>query len=177
MGVECAGDTVIALSVCADSGHYFHFHDIFYLSYGKVSDFITNDTTLVYDTYYAYGDRRVRRWSDQPLFLTKTNRGSGVVVSYITENTDYPVVDFPGKLIMFHIPDRWNVMPEVIEEYGSNSASFWTTHQWGIITSTRSDNFYILPYTYFNSHTAFSTCQFATTSAGTTIMCDEPLLK
>lgn len=61
MGVECAGDTVIALAVCADSIHYFHYHDFFYLSYGLANNFITNDTTLCYDTYYAYGDLRLRR--------------------------------------------------------------------------------------------------------------------
>lgn len=174
MGVECAGDTVIALSVCADSGHYFHYHDLFYLSYGLTGDFITHDTTHIFDTYYAYGDRRVRRWSAQPLFLTKTNRGSGVTVSYITENTDYPEVDFPGKMIMFHIPDRWNVRPTVIH---TDDTGLWQTHQWRDYFSTRADDFYILPYTIFNSHSAFRSFQFESTAVGTTSMCSEQLPK
>lgn len=172
MGVECAGDTVIALSVCADSGHYFHYHDIFYLSYGLTGDFITHDTTHIFNTYYAYGDRRVRRWSAQPLFLTKTNRGSGVTVSYITENTDYPEVDFPGKMVMFHIPDRWNVRPTVIH---TDDTGLWQTHQWGDHSSTRADDFYILPYTIFNSHSAFRSFQFESTAVGTTTIGSEQL--
>lgn len=114
MDVVVSGDTVITLALCVDSGHYFHYHDYLFLSYGTAGSFITDNNTHPYDTYDAYGDRRTRRWSNAPVFLTKTYRGCGVVVSYITENTDYPLHDFPGKLIMFHVPGELSGPKEII---------------------------------------------------------------
>ena len=122
MDVVCAGDTVITLSVCADSTHYFHYHDMFYLNYGTRANFISANTTNRYDTYYAYNDRRARRHSGAPIYLSKTYNGCGVVVSYITENTDFPPYDFPWKLIMFHVPREHAVPSEII--HNSDTATY-----------------------------------------------------
>ena len=114
MDVVCSGDTVITLALCVDSNHFFHYHDMFFLNYGTRSNFFAGNNTYPYDTYDAYNDRRARRWTNAPVFLTKTNKGCGVVVSYITENTDYPLHDFPGKLIMFHFPEELTEPTEII---------------------------------------------------------------
>ena len=81
---------------------------------GNPQIFFAGNNTYPYDTYDAYNDRRARRWTNAPVFLTKTNKGCGVVVSYITENTDYPLHDFPGKLIMFHFPEELTEPTEII---------------------------------------------------------------
>ncbi len=226
MDVVCLGDTVITLSLCVDSSHFFHYHDMFYLSYGESNDFINDDNTYGYDVYYAYGDRRTRRWSDAPVFMTATHNGCGVVVSYITENTDFPEHDFPGKLIMFHIPSENAVPSEIIhnddtdvyvkikdirssdtslgnqfmavlleDSYGNSSMRFprigtgrtdsqrdnkipwgcsnesfgiWKIDYWGEQgNGRRTNNFYITPYSVFDSHTTFSPYKISASDVAT----------
>ncbi len=105
MGVVCTGDTIVTLARCLNQGHFFYSRDNFYLNYGTTTNFITSNIALRYDVYSAYNNATLARMGmDTPIYLTATNKGSGVVVSYITESDDYPNYSFPGKLILFHFP-------------------------------------------------------------------------
>ncbi len=113
-GVVCTGDTIVTLARCIDQSHFFHFHDMFYLGYGPQNSFIGANTVYNFDVYWAYNDRRARMETDAPIHLTATNNGTGVTVSYIMENSDYPGVSTPGKLILFHFPYSNAPNPEIL---------------------------------------------------------------
>ncbi len=115
MGVVCTGDTIVTLARCLEPGHFFYFHDMFYLGCGPRSDFINSNIVNDFDVYIAYGDRRARMGTDTPIHLTATNKGNGVVVSYIAENDEMPNISFPGKLLMFHFPNiNSGAIPEIL---------------------------------------------------------------
>ena len=104
-GVVCTGDTLVTLARCLNPVHTLHYLDNFYLNYGTTSSFITSNTTLRFDVHEAFINASLARMGiDTPLHLAATNEGSGVVVSYITENEDHPGYSYPGKVIMFHFP-------------------------------------------------------------------------
>lgn len=115
MGVVCTGDTIVTLVRCLEPSHFFRFHDMFYLGCGPRSDFINSNIVNYFDVYIAYGDRRARMETDAPIHLTATNKGNGVVVSYIAENDEIPDISFPGKLLMFHFPNIYQgARPEIL---------------------------------------------------------------
>ena len=114
MGVVCTGDTVVTLARCMNQTHYFHFHEMFYLGYGQTDNFVASNSVYCFNVYEAYNDRRARMETDAPIHLTATNKGSGVIVSYITENTDLPYYAFPGKMILFHFPYINVPHPEIV---------------------------------------------------------------
>ncbi len=175
MDVVCSGDTVITLALCVDSNHYFHYHDMFFLNYGTRSNFFAGNNTYPYDTYDAYNDRRARRWTNAPVFLTKTNKGCGVVVSYITENTDYPLHDFPGKLIMFHFPGELTGPTEIIHNDDTDVYVRIIDH-WGPPYNQKSRNteFNIVQDSNGSTQSAFVSHQFTSEEASSTMMCVDP---
>lgn len=104
MDVACAGGKVVTLSrfrptSITDSAKYKYY---FGLRYGTPSNFAATANTIYnYRTYKVFFPANIGRFSGlTPIFLSHTNQGNEVVVSYLGSDPGF----FQGRLLMALVP-------------------------------------------------------------------------
>ena len=108
MDVVRAGNRVVTLSRYNNPQQYTYYKYRFGLRYGTLSNFMgTGSEVYQYDTYYFNGDNSTSFTGVDPIFLSATGSGNGVVVSYLATDGNVPAaINIKGHFVMFNAPSK-----------------------------------------------------------------------